>query len=159
MPSPPRFMLDSMVLDELVESEPDRRAVVALIANRQIELFTTHIQEDELARITDEVKRWRVKSLPRTIIPTSDFVVGVSRLGMARLGSGRVYELIRHGQSHVNDALIAATAEHEGHTLVTSERRLKNRAAAHVTVPVWNGSRLLAEVRRLARGSEGPTTR
>lgn len=103
-------MADSMMFDALVASETIRRAVIDMTRSGALSLYTTHIQEDQLERIADLDKVWRVKSVPRRIIPTSEFIVGVSRLGMARLGTGRAYELVRNGQRHIDDAIIAATA-------------------------------------------------
>src|SRR4051794_14645244 len=105
------FHLDSNVFDALVADEPTRRAAVAAVAAGRACFFTTHIQEDELSAVPDPWKYWRIASIPRQIVPTSDFIVGVSRLGMARLGAGSNYNKIRVGLNHVHDAILAATAE------------------------------------------------
>ena len=103
-----------------------------------VELVVTHIQEDELAQIPDPEKRRLIGDVPRTVAPTSDFVLGVSRLGMARLGTGQILEQIRrpNWSKYTNDGLIASTAQLEGLILVTKERRLQNQARA-LGIDVW----------------------
>lgn len=137
-------MADSMLFDALAEDETVRRSAVTLSRAGRLRIVTTHIQEDELAAVRDLSKYWRIKSIPRSIILTSDFVADVSRLDMARLGDGRAYELIRVGHHHIGDALIAATAEHEGLTLVTNDRRLTNQTSTKLRVPIWSIEDFLA---------------
>lgn len=125
-----RVMLDSNVFDALVAREPDRRAVIAAIRSGQLELVTTHLQEDEIFRVSarDTHKYWRMQSIPRTVVSTSDFILGLSRLGMARLGDGVTYNAVRTKQRHLVDAEIAATAQYERLRLVTDEKRLRNQS-------------------------------
>lgn len=144
-----RLMLDSMIFDAIVADEETQLAIVATSRRGDLVLHTTHIQEDQLAKIGDPTKFWRVKSVPRSIIPTSDFIGGVSRLGMARVGDGRAYELVRNGQKHIEDAEIAATAEYEQIPLVTDDRRLTRRATVNLRVPVWGFAEFRETVRSL----------
>lgn len=145
-----RFMIDSNIFDELVADETLRRKVVSLARQCRVELVTTHLQEDELRAVAsrDATKYRRIQSLPRTVVLTSDFIVGVSRLGMARIGDGTTYEAIRRDKRHIFDAEIAATAKYEQIPLITSERRLRNQAAAQ-SVPVVRGAEFVAHIRTL----------
>jgi hypothetical protein len=120
-----QFLLDSNIFDKIVETPGAFRLVQRLVADGKIELVVTHIQEDELARITDEQKRQEIASVPRTVTPTAGFILDVSRLGMARLGDPVPIEAVRGGNWHkyTHDALIAAAALADGQVLVAEDRR------------------------------------
>ena len=89
-----------------------------------LKILTTHVQEDELSLISDVEKKKKVASIPREVIPTRGFVLGVSRLGMARLGGEGIEEIRQGNLRHTHDALIAATAEGYADVLVTEEEDL-----------------------------------
>ena len=148
---PERFALDTNVFDRIVETDASLARVQRLVAAGLIEIVVTHIQEDELAEITDEVKRERIARVPRVQEPTSDFIIGVSRLGMARLGTGANLEPLRasNWSKYTNDALIAATAIWDGVTLISEERRLRNRVRAELGLEVWEWAQLDAHLRSL----------
>jgi hypothetical protein len=103
-------MLDTMVFDLLVADDPARDAVLGAVASDRLRLRTTHVQEDQLAGIKDESKRESVNAIPREVVPTAVAVWDVSRWDAARWGSTEDYDAIRHGESHIADAIIAATA-------------------------------------------------
>jgi len=93
-----------------------------------LQLLTTHVQRDEIVEITIEQRRAELlavyDSLPKQEIPTLDFVIGRSRIGMARLSDGLDYENYIEGgirKKHSRDALIGITAIHEADILVTNE--------------------------------------
>ena len=98
----------------------------------------THVQKDEIERTKDPKRRSDLlKKFSETIddmIPTSSFVLDVSRLDHAMLGNGVTYEAIKtkldaaNGQkpNNVQDALIAEVASTAGHVLVTADRDLQN---------------------------------
>ena len=151
---PQRFALDTNVFDQIIESEDSLARVERLAARGLIEIVVTHVQEDELAEIQDEPKRARIARVPRVQEPTSDFIIGVSRLGMARLGTGVHLEPLRasNPRKYTNDALIAATAIWDGVTLVSEERRLRNRVRDEYGLEVWDWARLDARLRSLDDG-------
>jgi predicted nucleic acid-binding protein len=67
--------------------------------------------------------------LPFVIVATYGIVVGVSRLGLARIGEAEEFEEVRNfSPRHSKDALLAITAKREGAVFVTNERRLTNFA-------------------------------
>lgn len=148
-------MLDSNAFDELVELEADRRVVIRLARAGRIELFTTYSQEAELWRLAERKpeKYWRVASIPRRLVPSSVFVLDHTPLGSGRLGDGATYDAIRHGTNHVDDAVIADTAESEGMILVTNERRLRNRAVALTSLTVMRPAELLTQLRSMDSAS------
>lgn len=100
------------------------------------EYLVTHIQRDEIGKVSDEARR---KALLSTFelceaeqVPTGVFVLGVSRIAQAALGGGGAYHRIyteltaldgskRKCQSHMADAIIGATAHVRGVGLVTAD--------------------------------------
>lgn len=156
MPPPLRVLLDTNVFDRIAETDESLDRVQRLVRRGAITVFVTHVQEDELARITDSTKSARIASIPRDLIPTSEFAVGTSRLDMACLGEGEALEKIRKGNwaKHTRDALIAATAHADGLVLVTEDGRLRNRASEELDIDVWDWKQLEGELRRLAALSE-----
>ena len=141
-------MLDTQIYDLLTEDEEGLRALQTSVRAGQLDIKTTHVQEDELARIPDPDKKAKVASIPRQPVPTSDFVVGESRWGMARFGTGETVEAIRRDNlKHTRDALIAATAEYEGAVLVTEDKLLKRRAQGQGLL-VWTKGELLTKLTR-----------
>jgi rRNA-processing protein FCF1 len=131
-----RYLIDSMILDRIAETVGALDLVQQLRAAEQVELVVTHIQEDEIAEIKDARKRAAISAIPRTVAATYGFVVGVSRVGMARLGEDHPIEAIRgsNWQKYTNDALIAATAQFESAVLVTDDRRLRTRAVRELGI-------------------------
>jgi predicted nucleic acid-binding protein len=137
-------MVDSNVFDVLVDDAAARQAVLAAIEDKRLVLRTTHVQEDELAATPDKDRRTQLQQVvPRDRVVTSVGVFGVSKWGAASFGGSEEHEAIRHGPNHIEDAIIAATAVTDAHVLVTEEKRLRNRAQARLTVPVWNVARLV----------------
>jgi hypothetical protein len=67
----------------------------------------------------------------------------ISKWGMASWGGSDDYEAIRHCESHLEDAIIAATASTDAHVLVTEDKRLRNRARGRLKTPVWDVARLV----------------
>lgn len=147
-------MVDTMVFDHLVAHADDRDVVVAAVREGRLLLRTTHVQEDQLEQIPDTTKREAAEQIPRQVIPSSVFVVGVSRVGMARAGTGDDYEAIRRGEKDVEDAIIAATAVSEAHVLVTEDKRLVKRARDRLRVVIWSADQLV-EWARGGRGEAG----
>jgi hypothetical protein len=96
---------------------------------------------DELARIPDRARLTRLLSVPVEQVPTFGFVLGVSRLRMARLGPEEPFETLRVGEdraTRTNDALITMTAQFERATVVSEDRDLRRRAKeAGITAIAW----------------------
>jgi hypothetical protein len=138
-----RFSLDSNAFDRIAESDKTVELVRRATETGSIQLLSTHVQRDELAAIPDPVRRERVARIPTSDVPTYGFVVGVSRLGMARLGDEARYEAMTGGnrQKHAHDALIAMTAQYEDTVLVSEDRRLRNRAESELGVEAWSWQR------------------
>ena len=113
-----RVMLDSNIFDEIIKTRGLAGQQRSLTASGRLDIVVTHVQEDELAGIQAAEKRRAIQQVPRRVVPTSVFVVGVSRLGQARLGEGQEggleYDTL-HGENpkRVHDAVIALTAAAE----------------------------------------------
>jgi predicted nucleic acid-binding protein len=129
------FVLDTNVFNRVL----DRKFDVSDLPPGA-DLIASHIQVDELNATSDPKRREELllvfKAHARTVVPTESFVLSVSRLGEARLGSGEEYSAIRaeldkrnRGRpNNVHDALIAEIAIASGHTLVTADRALSEVA-------------------------------
>jgi predicted nucleic acid-binding protein len=133
-------MLDTMIFDKIVSAEGMTEKLQQLTDDGALALLVTHVQEDQLADISDAKKQASIERVPRTLVPTSAFALGFSRLGMAGLGSGRLLKSIRGTTSplrHTKDGLIGATAGNTSAVLVTEDRRLRRRAVA-AGVSTWD---------------------
>jgi hypothetical protein len=92
------------------------------------------VQADEVERTPDRERVRRLLTVPVEEVATYGFVVGYSRVGMARLSDPEPFESLRGGNlDHTEDALIAATADYENATLVTEDRRLRGRATSRAS--------------------------
>jgi predicted nucleic acid-binding protein len=112
------------------------------------EFLATHIQRDELAKTPDEQRRAQLLAkFEKTVdheVPTESMVVGISRVGLAKLSDGKRYYSLRDGLAALNkgrlnnshDALIAEVAIESGWTLITADRHLARVAADHGS-KVW----------------------
>lgn len=148
MSSPNRFLVDSNVLDAIID-DGALPLVRRLHERGALELLVTHVQEDELAAVPAP-RRALLAAVPRTLIPTHGLILDVSRLDQARLGSEGVIEALRAARrGGTPDALIGATAEGEGLALVTDDRRLRTRVRAELSVPVFDWAALRAALVRL----------
>ena len=100
------------------------------------EYVATHVQRDELAKTKDEQRRTRLLTRFQTTIdrevPTESLVVGISRIGLAKISDGKLYYSLRNALAARNkgklnnshDALIAEVAIENGWTLLTADSDL-----------------------------------
>jgi predicted nucleic acid-binding protein len=128
-------VIDSNAVDPLVDDEQIRDAVSRASAGGRPRLMSTHVTADELAATEDATRREALLAALSDfteLVPTGAFVLGTSRLGMARLSDDvEGFEKQRGGRmKHTNDALIAVTARYEDAVLVTHDRAMRHRAEA-----------------------------
>lgn len=146
------FLIDTNVLDRIVEEAGALELVTALSRRGELVLETTHVQEDELAAMPPDrrAKRRSMSRVPRNVVPTAGFVPGVSRPEEGAVGDEGVVERVRGASpaKHARDALIVATARARGRVLVTDDARARD-LAAEVGVEAWPAQRLLEHIRRL----------
>lgn len=126
---PERYLIDSNIFDKLADDEATLKVATRLVESGHVVFLSTHVQADEIARTPDPDRLHRLLSVPVEEVPTYGFVVGYSRIGMARLSESEPLESLRGGNlDHTEDAMIGATAQFEGATLVTEDRTLRSRA-------------------------------
>jgi hypothetical protein len=123
---PLRAMVDSCAIDHFVTGAKHSAELNAAIADGRLEIIGTHVQRTEVA--------------------PSAFVLGLSRIGIDRLGEGTIHTAITTAPKHAEDGLIADTAAHEGLILVTEDDRLWKRANA-LGVPTYRIAELLVQLR------------
>jgi predicted nucleic acid-binding protein len=105
--------------------------------------IATHIQRDELEKTPDEQRRAQLRAkfketIDREVL-TESTVVGVSRIGLARISDGKRYSSLRDALSirnkgkpnNAEDALIAEVAIEHGWVLLTADRDLAEVAKKH----------------------------
>ncbi len=138
-----------MVYDAVCEAELDA-AVSAACNDGTIELLMTHIQQDQLLAIPNDSLRSRVLTIPFVIAPTYGVVLGTSKNGLARWGEAEKIEAIRSPSGgHTEDALLAVTAQYDGATLVTNDKRLRN-FAKRADIPVWSPPQFCEFIKTIA---------
>ena len=124
-----RYLLDSNIFDKLSDDESIFELAERLVECGRVDFLSTHVQADEIERTPDRDRVRRLLSVPAAEVSTYGFVVGYSRVGMARLSDPEPFESLRGDNlDHTEDALIAATSEYEDATLVTEDRQLRSRA-------------------------------
>ena len=146
-----RVMIDTMVFDALHDDPDGREAVIDAIRHDELHLLTTHVQEDQLAAIRDHARRKALQQLPRTVVPSTVVVDGVTRTGRARVNPASTYARMRDVR-HFQDSLIADATAARADLLVTDDRRLA-REAFELGNDVWSSTELLewAKGRRARR--------
>jgi|GEM_PF-3211941 PIN domain. len=141
------LIVDSNGYDVLVETPEIQRAATKAHDSGRVTFAMTHIQYDELVNIPEHkaAKRAAILEIPFVFTPTYGLVVGISRIGYARVvgDSNEVDRYRSPNRKHTNDALLAATATFEHAILVTNDDRLTNFATRD-RVEVWSPQRLVA---------------
>jgi len=103
---------------------------------KQIRLFVTHIQRDEIEAISNPDKLERKQKLLQIFnnieqekIPTESAIYGVSKYGEAKYAreDTLIKELTGGKKKHVKDALIGETAIRRNIILVTDDQQLRDR--------------------------------
>lgn len=121
------FMFDTTVFNDILNNKLDTKTF-----RKDCNYFVTHIQFDQLCSTRDSGRRKQLLSIFASIekeeIPTESVVLDVSRLGMAKLGDGKLLEELRKGNlKHTEDALIGETAIKNSLILVTDDDTLFKR--------------------------------
>ena len=151
------FMFDTNIFDEILDGK------VELPEN--LRYYVTHLQRDEILNIPEHERERKEKLLKifnvvqEEIIPTEGFVVGVSRLNLAKLMSREDSELynkmferltkldkeagkLKSPENRARDILIALTCLKNCLTLVTNDNNLK-KAAQEFQCPIITFKQLL----------------
>jgi len=125
------YMFDSNIFDQVVSGQIPITFINTRTKNGD-KFYVTHIQKDELAQCPNIKRKNKLKrifnAIPQDMKPTESFVVGKSRIGMAKLSNGKTLNKIRgNNMKKTNDALIGETALNNGYTLVTEDKKLRNK--------------------------------
>lgn len=150
MVDPLRALLDSNAFDSIALDPVRLRSVTDAVGQGRLVLLVTHVQVDEVDAIPDDAKRRSLAALalaPNTT--TAGFVVGVSRVGLAAVGTAEENALsgeVTTGDGrHARDALLVSTALSQRALLVTNDRRLTNQCLRR-GVPVCDPDELLGRL-------------
>lgn len=124
-----KYMFDTNVFNDILDGNIDfkkfREGIVCCV---------THIQRDEINKTKDKMRRKALNDVFSELAeeehPTKTFVLGISRLGMGKLGEGTLYQQLKDRLDSLNrkkkgnngmDALIGETAIKNDLTLVTHD--------------------------------------
>jgi predicted nucleic acid-binding protein len=119
-----RAMIDTMVFDRLVDDPEAFAAMSQAVRERRLALFTTPVQEAQVAAVADPRRRKQLRTVPREVVPPTPNVEA-------------------DGRRHIADAIISETAIERCDLLVTEDARLTRRSLER-GLEVWNVDRLLA---------------
>ncbi|MDE7305609.1 MAG: type II toxin-antitoxin system VapC family toxin [Alistipes sp.] len=126
-----KVIFDSNVFDDIVAGKID----MDILTRNGVEVYITHLQVDEINECPDAEKRARLFNSMTELrpykVPTESFCVGISRIGSAKIndGSGLIQKLEAGNSNNAHDALIGETAIKNGLTLITNDKKFKNRVA------------------------------
>lgn len=140
-------MLDTQIYDRIITESGLAERLNLLSKVGKLEILATHIQQDEIAAITDERKRTAVQQIMTRCVPTSGAIWGVSKWGMCTWGDGSaggfsIDKIRSPSKGHTADGLIATTAAKDADVLVTEDSRLTKRLKAlDSQCAVWEHSR------------------
>jgi predicted nucleic acid-binding protein len=132
------YVVDTNIINWLVDGRLQPRDLPS-----DGDLVATHVQRDELEKTKDEQRRAQLLAkFGRTVdleVPTESLVVGISRVGLAKISGGRLYYSLRSALDARNkgklnnshDALIAEVAIGKGWVLLTADSDLAKVAERH----------------------------
>lgn len=121
-------LFDTNIYDDLEHDEEARARLASLVGGRQVRVIAT-------PKIVDELRSGPLGGMP-TWFPIdgeveSVAVIGHARLGMARLGRGKVFGRHRGRSKKVADAIIADSADSLADIAVSNDRRFVRRLNKH----------------------------
>lgn len=148
-----RILLDSMIVDRLLDDEGLFDKVLAAIESGRASFVAPHIVRDQLAVTPNEERRRRLlasyDALPKKPVLTAGAVFDVSRFDEARFGDGAgmsgvsIDEVRTRGRGAASDALLAVTAAGEADVLVTEDTDLRKKVErSKATCQIWDANKL-----------------
>ena len=158
-----KFMIDSNIFDQIVESEDFLKNLKSKVTDGSIEIFSTPVQEEELGKIpkSKAEKSKKIREVPRKVVPLVAFVLGDGLhpdnsplpssgqfiLGASTLASDEDAEIVHKIQNmnlkRTADGLIAATAASHVDVLVTNDWKgfAKKVEDLDLEIDVWDFDR------------------
>ena len=132
------YVVDTNIINWLVDGHIDIRQLP-----QDDELIVSHIQRDEINNTKDDDRRDALNQMFARVIddiePTESVVAGVSRVGLAKVSDGVLFESLREALNSANkgksnnthDALIAEIAINNDFTLITADQDLNDITLEH----------------------------
>jgi predicted nucleic acid-binding protein len=126
-----RFMFDTDIFRRILKDN----IVLDIMKKSKHQYYITHMQLDELNKIPHEIKerqRNTFKTMSQELIPTESAVLGVARVGLAKIGDSKLYSNILkelnkkrpENRNNIKDALIGETTLRNSIILVTDDNAL-----------------------------------
>lgn len=144
-----RIALDTDAINSLVSTNL-LDEIGAAAKQRRIAFVLSHVVRDQLVKTKDAGRRAQLLKvydvLPIIELPTSDFVLGISKLDHAEMkdSAAELEAFTTNGRGKTQDALIGATAADKADVLVTDDDVLTKRVTAHaMRCEVWTFERLV----------------
>jgi predicted nucleic acid-binding protein len=125
------YVVDTNIFNKLVDG---MLSLADLPSDGQF--LATHVQIDELNNTRDSERRARLflkfAEIAPALVPTESFALDISRLDLAKLSDGQLFQKLKNALDGLNsgkpnnthDALIAEVSVVNGFTLLTSDYHL-----------------------------------
>ncbi len=151
-----RVVIDNCAVDPFIDVPGAYEATRRAIDSGNLEILYTRVTFEEASAHPDPERR-RLKLHALTTlgrqVPTDALILGISKLGDARLTDDADAATVRALRSnnavkrqHSIDALVGITAHIEGCALLTEEKRRLRRRATDQGIKVLNCQELFAEI-------------
>ena len=136
-----KFIFDTNISDRMVDGEIKMEEINLKSEGKSFKYFATHLQMDEISKCKNVERRTKLIEIFNKIgqeeIPTESFVIGYSRLGMAKLGDGLILEELRQGNlKNTEDALIGEVAIKQKLALVSEDEKFRKRVIKKVGIAI-----------------------
>jgi hypothetical protein len=142
---PKRVVIDSMIIDRIAETAGLVQRIQRASANGSLTIVETHLLRDRLSRTPAAARRTLLlrvyDALPMVAVPTSGFVLDVSRFDDAEFGDESVdlEGLATAGRGRMQDALLASSASGKADIIVTEDGDLRKKVEAKkLLCKVWS---------------------
>jgi len=122
-----QYMLDTMIFNRILDHDLD----IHFFKRKDIQVFTTHVQRDEINKTKNEMRRKELRSVFRELensVPTESALWDKSNWGESKWSADNLVEKILEElnkkdkrKSNPRDALIADTAIKNNYILVTED--------------------------------------
>ncbi len=166
-PTVHKLMLDTNVVDELLDDSHLVKYIIAAVESGNVQLFVTHVQADEIGRMTGEKATKReallgvLTEVPASSVPTAGIVIGHSRFDQTMFGSdhnAELFHVLKGGNSkHIEDAQIVLTAAWLYADIVSNDKRVVNTLAPEVGINAYRTSELREFLCQWCPRDDGPS--
>ena len=136
-----QYMVDTMIINRILDHDLDLK----YFKRQDMQIFTTHVQRDEINNTKNETRRNELFSIFQEVdnpIPTESALWGKSNWGECKWAEDDLVEEIlrelnkkKRKKNNPQDALIADTAIKNKYILITEDRPLYE-----VVTEVFNGT-------------------